>query len=186
MKRLFAAIKIQPGEAFLARYWALRNSLKNENIKWVDPGNFHLTLKFFGETPEHHIPGINVALQQAANHIAPFDYNLVSIGIFGSSYNPRLIWIGIEDKGEIKSLAGNVFKELENIGIEQDSQNFVPHLSFGRIKFLEDKKLFHQVIDKHREGPIQKEEVSNFHLFESILGRDGPRYTVLKSFELKG
>ena len=182
MKRLFAAIKLHPSEEFLSRYYAMKRTLQSEKIKWVEPDNIHVTLKFFGETPDHHIPGINLALREAAKNISAFSFGLEHIGIFGSSYKPRVIWMGIEDEGAITALAEEVFRQLEIIGIKKDRQNFVPHLTIARIKSVINKEQFQNVIKKYREGSIQKEEVNTFHLFESILRPRGPEYTILKSF----
>lgn len=185
MKRLFAAIKIQPEEGLISNYWSLRNSLKDEKIRWVDPDNIHITLKFFGETPEHHIPGIAIALRESTKGISPFQISLSDTGIFGSSYKPRVIWFGVESHERLKLLFDHIVRELINIGIENDRQNFVPHLTIGRIKHLDDKKHFQKVIDHHKEVYIQKEEVSEFHLFQSILKPDGPEYRILESYCFK-
>ena len=184
MKRLFAAIKVHPSEEFLVRYYNLKKNLKQEKIRWVDPENIHITLKFFGECPEHHIPAIEMALEQAASQVQAFKFNILNTGIFGSSYRPRVIWFGIKPEEQIITLAQTVFDELEKIGIERDRQNFVPHLTVARIKQLEDRDHFQKVIDKYREGFIQKEEVKQFHLFESHLGPKGPKYDIISSFEL--
>lgn len=184
MKRLFAAIKIHPSEAFLAKYYSLKNLLKDEKINWVVPDNIHVTLKFFGETPEHHIPGISVALRESVRGIHPYGLELSGTGIFGSSYRPRVIWFGLKDKGETSALAENILSGLERIGIERDRQNFVPHLTIARIKALHNKQIFQQVIDRHKAGYIQKEEVDRIHLFESILRPQGPEYHVIDSYEL--
>jgi len=186
MKRLFAAIKVNPSEAFLSRYYALKRNLKDEKIKWVDPGNIHITLKFFGETPEHHIPGISVALRQAAIAITPFEFSINNTGVFGSSYNPRVIWFSIEPHEDIIRLSESILRELEQIGIERNRQNFVPHLTIARIKQLEDKKFFQNVIDKNREGFIQNEEVNEFNLFESVLSPQGPIYSIIESYTIVG
>jgi 2'-5' RNA ligase len=185
MKRLFAAIKIHPDESLSSLYWALKRSLKDEKIKWVDPDNIHITLKFFGETPEHHIPGICVALREAARGITPFSLQIRNTGVFGSSYQPRVVWFGIEPDDGLNKLAGSVVARLEDIGIEDDRQNFVPHLTIGRIKSLSDKKYFQQVMEKYRKGPIKKEEVTEFHLYESILSPQGPTYVIVDSFTLE-
>jgi 2'-5' RNA ligase len=184
MKRLFAAIRINPSEAFLSRYFSLKQQLKNEKIRWVDPENIHITLKFFGETPEHHIPGINAALKEASSSMGPFSITIVNTGIFGSSYNPKVIWFGIDPHKEITTLSNHIFEKLENAGIPKDRQNFVPHLTIARMKFLADKKYFQKVIDAHKEGQIQNEEVNQFHLFESILRPQGPKYALIRSFDL--
>ena len=184
MKRLFAAIKVHPSEEFLSRYYSLKRNLKDEKIRWVDPENIHITLKFFGETPEHHIPAINAALQQSAAGHATFDLSITSTGIFGSSYQPKVIWFGIEPHEDIIRLSESILTELEKTGIERDRQNFVPHLTIARIKQLEDKKYFQKVIDHNKEDFIQKEEVNEFHLFESMLKPGGAEYTVIGSYSL--
>jgi len=184
MKRLFAAIKIHPTEAFASRYWSLRKHLKDEKIRWVDPDNFHITLKFLGETPEHHIPGIAVALRKAAENISPFQLSLTNTGIFGSSYQPRVIWISVDAPPDLAQLFENILGELENVGIVKDRQNFVAHLTIGRISSLDNKKHFQLIMDRNREGHIQKEEVNEFHLFESILMPTGPKYSIIESYPL--
>jgi len=184
MKRLFAAIKIHPTETFMQHYYSLKKPLKEEKIKWVEPGNLHLTMKFFGETPEKHIPVISEALGKAAQETPAFGFNIKDTGIFGSKYQPRVIWLGIAPHEDIVTLAENIFSNLKAAGIPRDRQNFVPHLTVARIKFLEDKKNFQQVIEKHRQVFIQNEEVKEFHLFESILRPQGPIYSILETYSL--
>lgn len=184
MKRLFAAIKVEPSEELLSKYYTLKKSLQHEKIRWVKPENIHITLKFFGETPDHHIPAIKLALNAAAKDISPFDFSIQNIGVFGSSYKPKALWYGIEPKDGITQLVSSVFYQLSQIGIEQDRQNFVPHLTIARMNYIEDKKIFQQAIDKNKKCFIQKEEVKFIHLFESILRPDGPVYGVVESFAL--
>jgi 2'-5' RNA ligase len=182
MKRLFAAIKVHPSEEFLARYYSLKKYLKQEKIRWVDPENIHITLKFFGETPEHHIPAIEIALKQAASETSAFGFDILDTGIFGSSYKPRVIWFKIKPEEQIVDLTNTVIDELEKIGIERDRQNFVPHITVARISQLEDKDQFQKIMDKYREGYIQKEEVKQYHLFESHLSPQGPKYEIIGSY----
>jgi len=184
MKRLFAAIKVQPSDEFTRVYFNLRKELSYEKIKWVNPDNVHITLKFFGETPEEKIPAINKSLTAASLGVGPFSIRIENTGIFGSSYRPKVIWFGIEDGGAISGLAGNIFEELEKAGWENDRQNFVPHLTIARIKHLKDKNRFQKVIGGFRGRFIQESEINSFHLFESILHQDGPEYRVVETFDL--
>jgi 2'-5' RNA ligase len=184
MKRLFAAIKIQPSGEFMRIYFHMRKELVYERINWVDPHNIHITLKFFGETAEEKIPAINKALTAASLGVEPFRIKIENTGIFGSAYRPKVIWLGIEDRGAISGLAENVFARLEEAGWMSDRQNFVPHLTVARIKFLKDKDRFQKVIGKFHDRFIQEEEVNAFHLFESILRRDGPEYKKIETYDL--
>ena len=185
MKRLFAAIKIHPSPNYLGVFNAVSSSLRHERIKWVEPENMHLTLKFFGETDEKQIPAICKALEKAASGSKPFTLRIADTGIFGSRYDPKVIWFGIEKQAELDNLAKNLFAELENCGWQPDRQNFVPHLTIGRIKELRDKTLFQQIISKYSTVEIQEEKVTEVTMYESILRPEGPVYVNLFSAKLK-
>ncbi len=184
MRRLFAAIKIHPSEGYLKVYNSITTSLRHERIKWVEPENMHLTLKFFGETDEKHIPAISHALRSAVAQSKPFTLHIANTGIFGSRYDPKVIWFGIEKQPELDILAKNLFTELEKCSWTPDRQNFVPHLTIGRIKELKDKKLFQEIIGKYSTVDIQNETVGELILYESILRREGPQYVELFSAKL--
>jgi 2'-5' RNA ligase len=184
MKRLFAAVKVHPSKEFLETYNSLKSGLKFCRITWVNPENIHITLKFFGETQEKRIPEISRVLKEVASSHKPFASELVNVGIFGSSYAPKVIWFGIENAEPLKKLGADVLQSLEPIGWEVDRQNFVPHLTVGRIKEIPDKQLFQKIIDQHKKIRMHDIQVSEFHLYESTLLRDGPVYKVLESYVL--
>jgi 2'-5' RNA ligase len=184
MKRLFVAVKVHPSPDFLDTYYSLKSGLKFCRITWVKPESTHLTLKFFGETEEKRIPEISRVLKEVAASHKPFVSELADVGIFGSSYAPKVIWFGMENAEPLKKLGSDVLQALEQIGWEKDRQNFVPHLTVGRIKEIPDKKLFQKIIDEHKKTRMQEIDVREFYLYESILNRDGPIYNVLETYKL--
>ncbi|GAB1404574.1 MAG: RNA 2',3'-cyclic phosphodiesterase [Lentimicrobiaceae bacterium] len=181
-KRLFAAINIQPNETFADLYHNLRQILGIHIIKWVDLSHIHITLKFFGETPETEIPAIIEALQSSVAGIQPFELNIRRTGIFGSKYNPRVIWFGIDPNTMFLKLNEHVNAALEEVGFISDRQNFVPHLTVGRVKEIRDKNHFQEVLAAFKDFNFQQSMVKEFHLFESILQREGPQYQVIETF----
>ena len=186
MKRLFAAVHVIPSREFRELFTSLQRGLYFADIKWVNPENIHITLKFFGETEEDRIPGISKVLKEVCGHHAPFTFTIAETGIFGSSYNPRVIWFGIRNAEALTALAQEVISEVEVLGWERDRQNFVPHLTVGRVKNAKDKRLFQKMIEEHNKALIQEVSVVEFHLYESILQREGPIYKILESFRLGG
>jgi len=184
MKRLFAAIKIHPSARYINVFNEISSSLRHERIKWVEPENMHLTLKFFGETDEKQIPAIRQAIETAVSQSGPFTIKIANTGIFGSRYDPKVIWFGIEKNSLLEDLAQNIFTELSKCGWEQDRQNFVPHLTIGRIKELKDKPLFQKIISQYNTVEIQEEKVTEITLYESILRREGPLYINVFSAKL--
>jgi 2'-5' RNA ligase len=183
MKRLFAAIKIHPSTRFINVLNEISSSLRHERIKWVEPENMHLTLKFFGETDEEQIPAIILALQTAVSISKPFILKIAKTAIFGSRYDPKVIWFGIEKHPALDNLAKNIFTELQKCGWQPDRQNFVPHLTIGRIREIKDKQLFQKIISNFSTLEIQEEVVTEIILYESILRREGPLY--IKVFSVK-
>lgn len=184
-KRLFAAIKIKPGKEFLEIYTSIRQILDFNIIKWVEPENIHITLKFFGETPSEEIPVIAEALTSSASGIEPFELTLENTGIFGSYYAPRVIWVGIKHNNMLNKLVGQVVENLEKSGYLSDRQNFVPHLTMGRIKEIKDKNHFQEVISHFSKYSYQKQQISGFELYESILRKEGPEYHVVEEFSFR-
>ncbi|MBN2616005.1 MAG: RNA 2',3'-cyclic phosphodiesterase [Bacteroidales bacterium] len=185
MKRLFVAIKIIPDEQFLSVYHALKKEMVLDTLKWVEPHNFHLTLKFIGNTSSERIPVLVKALKEVSKRYEPFTFSLEKTGLFGSSYRPRILWFGSENPSEtLISLGEDVLETLDKAGFLRDRQNFVPHLTVARIKQIVRKEAFQETIQKHQNGFIQKVEVNQIYLYESILRPEGPLYKVVETFSL--
>ncbi|MFH1120195.1 MAG: RNA 2',3'-cyclic phosphodiesterase [Bacteroidota bacterium] len=180
--RLFVAIKIDPQEKFVNTYGFLKQALDFNIIKWVELQSIHLTLKFIGDTNPDEIPHIVSALGKACEEIEPFELNIADTGVFGSNYNPKVIWFGITPNEILRKLAQNVSSNLETVGILGDRQNFVPHLTIGRIREIKDKKYFQQLMGRFHQVELQNQLVTGFELYESILRREGPIYNVLETY----
>ncbi len=185
MKRLFIAVKINPDKNLLEVYNSLKRECFASKIKWVDSKLFHITLKFLGETPEEKIPVIKKVMEKTVNDFNVFDFDIKGVGIFGSSYRPRVIWLGLERREELKRLGKTIIKSLEEYGFETDSQNFVPHLTVGRIKYVQNKNKLRKLIDQYKEAFLQNVKVEKIILYESILKREGPQYFPLYEVYIK-
>ena len=182
MKRLFAAVKIEPGELFLKSFRELRNRLGSESIKWVEENNIHITVKFFGDTDESLIPRMSGSLRKIADTGQVLNFRLSGIGIFGSSYQPRVVWTGIEPHEPLALLMKTAQLEMVPLGFEADRQNLVPHLTLGRIKYLKDKQLFQKALESFRSIHSDQLNVKECILYESILRKEGPLYITLEKF----
>jgi len=185
MKRLFIAIKIIPDQSFNTIYQDLVSRLYYENLRFVDPDKLHLTLRFLGDTDEKKIPDIDRLMKKSAEANKVFTLNIKNTGVFGSSYNPRVIWFGIDNNEYLTHLHKRIETDLTKVGFFPDRQNFVPHLTLSRIKQLKDLKLFQKIIGEFREKEIMKQDVIEFSLIESILMKEGPIYNTLFSYPLQ-
>jgi RNA 2',3'-cyclic 3'-phosphodiesterase len=185
MKRLFAAIKVNPEEQLLRTFADLKKRLSDEKITWVNEQKIHITMKFFGDTKEEQIPIIETVCNEIVTAHRRFGLHLENVGIFGSSYNPRVIWFGIRENKTIAQLANELLDTLQENGFPRDNQHFRPHLTIGRIKHIQNKRYFQQVLDQFKNCYLQRVPVDQMELIESKLTPHGPVYTTINSFKLK-
>lgn len=183
-KRLFAAFRIEPDDYFKRNFHTLQSKLFSDIINWVEPENIHVTLKFFGETPEEKIPAIRSALTAACQGFGPVDAIVARLGVFGSYHQPRVIWIGLEPGSAFKNLQQRIAKQIEPLGFLPDRQNFVPHLSLGRVKKIKDLHYFQQTLEEGRDAIKLKQRLTELYLYESVLQQTGAVYKVLSHFGL--
>lgn len=118
---------------------------------WTKKGNFHLTLKFLGDTNEGIVPQIS---DELANIFGAFliPFRPTHIGGFPNLKNPRVLWLGLECEG-IDEIAKKTEDACAKFGFEKDDKKFVPHLTLGRIKSMHDfSKAIHDLPHPPKEG----------------------------------
>lgn len=178
-KRLFLALPSGDETIFRQTLSELGKITSRDSINWIQPGNLHLTIRFIGETSENRIPAIINAMENAAKRIAPYESRIAKIGLFGSSYQPRVIWAGWNDEGHTLALHEQLKSELQKAGFPADRQNFVPHLTLGRIRHIADKRFFSKQIASMSEREFGMVFNDRLILFESELNPCGPEYNIL-------
>jgi len=188
MKRLFLAIPIKTVDnGFVPLLDGLKRQLAHEQrINWVKPNNIHLTLKFIGDTHSHEIPGMIEAVGEMLKNHKSFTMDFNRTGIFGSRYAPRVIWLGMQDTPqELYDLEEDTLATFDKLGFMRDRQNFVPHITLGRIKGLCEKQYFQKVVAGIEQKTYIKQEVNEMILFQSFLRPEGAVYKALKVYPLK-
>ncbi|HEX7494940.1 MAG TPA: RNA 2',3'-cyclic phosphodiesterase [Bacteroidales bacterium] len=185
MKRIFIALNVEAGDTLQKMISLLKSRLSEENIRWTNPENIHITLSFLGDTEEKWIKDINSMLKNKCEGSGRFDMFIKGFGVFRNVNDPRIIWFGIEPSAKLMSLNGSIMKGLTELGIKIEDRPFKPHLTIGRIKHLNDKVTLKALIDKYQNSEIQKSMINEVILFESILLQSGPLYKPLAKFTLE-
>jgi RNA 2',3'-cyclic 3'-phosphodiesterase len=185
MKRIFIAIKVDPGKTMLNMIASFKSGLKDEIIKWTETGNIHVSLVFLGETEDKVIPSIIGMLHHKCGNQGSFILKIKGSGVFKSVNDPRIIWTGIEKSGELERLHADIASGLADIGIRIEERSYNPHLTLGRIKKLGDGNKLGPLIKKYTMEEIQVVPVNEVILYESMLRPSGPVYVPLKKFRLQ-
>src|SRR6516164_9492186 len=100
--------------------------------KWVDPGNFHLTLRFIGETGEAVAADIDDAL--ARLRARRFPLQLAGTGVFSNGDKPRSLWVGVERSPDLVALRDKIEQALVRVGLEPEPRKFSPHVTLARLR----------------------------------------------------
>jgi RNA 2',3'-cyclic 3'-phosphodiesterase len=160
--RLFVAIDLP--EHIKATLSALRTGALA--ARWVEPANFHLTLRFIGDVDEHAAKEIEAALWLIE---APcFLLNIKGIGHFCK----RTLWAGVENCPPLISLQGQVEDAIQRAGLIADTSRYVPHVKLARLKWRGGAQL-RVFLDGRANFAADAFEVAGFSLIESCLSKLG-------------
>lgn len=172
---------------------ALRDTLRTaqgglHGARWVDPEDFHITLRFVGEIDENIAADLDEALRTL--HLAPLGITLHGLGRFGSHGSGggsrkgvRVLWAGVTPTPELSHLQSKIETTCRRVGLEPETGKFQPHVTLAT---------FHPPGGPHVDTlvaanaiwPIGQYTADHFCLFRSHLGRTSPHYEVLAEYPL--
>lgn len=183
--RTFVAVKVNANKEITGFLDDTFKKLREENIRRVKPENFHITLRFIGETLPEKIELIKESLNSAAGASHSFRFLISGIGVFPGLRAPKVLWLGVKDPGELRELKVQVDKVLLPLINSDMDPKFNPHLTIGRMKKLDDPVLMEEIINSNKNRIWLDVEVKEIILFESLLMPDGPVYRALSVHPLE-
>ena len=185
MKRLFIAVPFKAENKTLEVLDALKRVFRLESINWVRPENLHLTLQFLGDTPDNLIPEIVTFLAQVAGKYTKTTGRIKGINYFTHRGYPKVIYSEIKGVPLLAEIANIIHSDMHSLGFTPDYKEFKSHLTFGRIKLLNDLNNFRRIIGEFTEKPDQSFEMSEIILYQSTLTTKGPVYAPIEKFILR-
>lgn len=149
--------------------------------RWVDPANFHLTLRFIGEVDNPVADDIAAAL--SAVHVPRFDLWLRDVGLFGRGRGVRALWAGVDPAEGLVRLQGKVENAVCAAGLARETRKFSPHVTLARLRGASASRLqrFVAAHSGFMAGPIP---VERFTLYSSFLSSSGAIHTPEASYPL--
>lgn len=186
--RSFIALNLPPDVlARLAEFQReFRAARPLEGIRWTQPEQVHLTLKFLGHVATDELAELEDALGRGCRGIGPFAVCARGAGCFPDLRRPRIVWVGFGGALDpLRRLQAAIARETERWG-ERDEHEFHPHLTLGRVK-KPDRELA-SALARHLGQTGSREFgswlVEQVDLMQSDLSSAGPRYTRLASVRL--
>jgi 2'-5' RNA ligase len=176
MPRLFTGLEIPQDVAEALAM--LRGGLPG--ARWIDPENYHLTLRFIGDVDDVTAHEISSMLERVRRR--SFELRLDGLSSFGGR-KPRAIVATAAPTATLMEIQAEQERMMQRIGLEPEGRKFTPHVTLARLRDASS----HQVADYlsarglFRTPPFQ---VSRFVLFSSRASVGGGPYVVEAGYPL--
>lgn len=142
--------------------------------RWMDPSNYHLTIRFIGDIDTGLARDVARELEQV--RFKPFQARLKGVGVFGGN-KPHSLYAGLEDHGELRRLHDAQDRLFQMLGLPPEGRKFVPHVSLAKLRDAEPRAL-QRWVEVHSLYSTPVFEVSQFVLFSSRPLKGGGPYGV--------
>lgn len=181
--RLFAAVPVDRHIRRILEQAAGKLRAGSSFHKWAHPADYHITLKFLGDTSLDRADQVKEALAAAAAGRRPFLLELRQIGVFGPSSAPSILWAGVAgDTDALRLVQQGAEQELAKHGFAAEDRPYRPHITLAR-RYT-------------GSVPFQREHLPEIELngtwtadrivlYRSHLG-NSPMYEEIESFALDG
>ncbi len=189
--RVFIALQVsQMARQQLAETIRLLASELPASVRWVDPENIHLTLKFLGDIDPIRLEDVSRAMGLAARGSSPFWVHLAGLGMFPNQKRPRVLWAGMGgDLDELVALQEKVDAAMSELNFPREGRPFSPHLTLGRVRngiSGEVRRRIGAAVACATQEASDPWLVDTLHLERSNLTAKGAIYTSLVSAPLGG
>jgi 2'-5' RNA ligase len=176
MPRLFVGLEI-PREVAQALS-LLRGGLPG--ARWIDPENYHITLRFIGDIDDrlaHEIASLLDGVRRRS-----FEVRFGNLMSFGGR-KPRAIVAAVEPVQPMVELHSELERMMQRLGLEPEGRKFIPHVSLARLRESSSRDVAEYLSAR---GPLSGSSfrVSRFVLFSSRSSVGGGPYVVEADYPL--
>ena len=99
--------------------------------RWIEPENYHITLRFIGDIDEPTADEVADALMRVDR--PRFELALHGLAAFGSR-KPHSLFAGVKMSPALKELQGEHERIMQRIGLEPERRKFTPHVTLARLR----------------------------------------------------
>ncbi|MDX2265889.1 MAG: RNA 2',3'-cyclic phosphodiesterase [Hyphomicrobiales bacterium] len=178
MPRLFAGIELP--EMAKAQLSMLRGGL--HGAKWVEPANYHITLRFAGDVTNEQAGDFADAL--ADIEAGAFDVEINGLGSFGGD-KPRSVWAAMTPCEALLRLQKLTERAARTAGLPPETQNYTPHITLARLNHALASEVAHYLQTAGARLRFTF-PVKRFALFSARAHQGGGPYVVEETYSLYG
>ncbi len=183
--RIFVAVKLP--DHVIRMLSDIRQDLKKHGfrIKWSQPENIHLTLKFLGDICPDDVEPVCRVVDASVRGIAPITIRAAGVGVFPDIRRPRVLWTGISGQTDLlEKLQKAIDNGMHSLGFAREERRFTGHLTLGRFKGRQDSETLIDMMRSYKDMISDEFLVDAVSVYKSELKPSGPIYTNLSSIRL--
>jgi RNA 2',3'-cyclic 3'-phosphodiesterase len=159
--------------------------VKKGDLKWVEPNNIHLTLKFLGEISDEQVAEVGEIANTVAQAHQKFNLDIESVGSFGGR-SAKVVWVGAgKGTDALLALQKDLEALLEQAGYPKEDREFSAHLTLCRVNHPIAGLKVGEAIAQFSHLKLGSIAAESLCVYQSQLTPAGPNYTLLGSFKLK-
>lgn len=185
--RLFVGVPLAASVSGRLARWLVGGRQERPRLKWVEPHNLHLTLRFLGERPGGELELIRAAVERAVGGRRAFTIVVQGVGGFPSLERARTVWAGVGDgEGELADLARALEEALLAAlpALPPAEHPFRAHITLARTRegYVNGERWAYLASARDRLWGAM--DVDRVILYRSQLFPGGPVYTPLATWHL--
>src|SRR6202042_2328365 len=148
--------------------------------RWIDPDNYHLTLRFIGDIDDALARDIAGLLGRVRRR--SFELRLDGLTSFGGR-KPRALVATATPIAPLIELQAEQERLLQRMGLEPEGRKYIPHVTLARLRDSSSQQVADYLAARahYRSSPFQ---VSRFVLFSSRASVGGGPYVVEADYPL--
>jgi 2'-5' RNA ligase len=139
LPRLFTGLEI-PAEIGLALS-QYRGGLPG--ARWVDPDNYHVTLRFIGDIDDAMARDVFAVLGEGRRR-GPVTVALDRLGSFGGG-RPRALFARAEPSPDLMDLQAEHERLVRRVGLPPEKRKFTPHVTLARMRDASPEDVAHYI-----------------------------------------
>ena len=174
--RVFVALPLPAGDAASAA----RLIPASTALRPVAPELMHITLAFLGSVAPETLGAITDAVTAGARGYRAFRLRLDHLGRFPPAGPPQVLWLGAgEGADSVGAIGRDVRAALAARAVAFDDKPLRTHVTLARVRQAaapDDLRAIAGLLDAPRIAPLDV-EMREVVVYESVIGRAGPRYT---------
>lgn len=176
MPRIFTGLEVPPDIGLSLSM--LRGGLPG--ARWIDPENYHVTLRFIGDVDDMVAREVAEALLRVRK--PAFDLQLDGLSSFGGR-KPRAVIATAPAVAPLVELQAEQERLMQRLGLEPDGRKFSPHVTLARLRESSNRQVADYLATR---GPYRSPafRVGRFVLFSSRASVGGGPYVVEAAYPL--